>query len=121
MSKDTVVIILDTPCLKPMSNIDYQTVKAAMNLTNYDEAKLKAAKAIIAANCVTSRQVAELCMLFDFEQPKLILAKYAYKRCYDRKNYSKVVATLRSDPMKAALNYYIMGDYPIPVHVMQAK
>jgi hypothetical protein len=110
---------LDTPCTHPMSNAAYQRAKAAMNTTTYDETKMKAAKLIATSNCLYAKQIADLCMLFDFEESKLSFARYAYVHCYDRKNYDRIVDVLRSDPNKAALRVFIMRDYPIRVNILE--
>ncbi len=113
----TATLRPDSICSRPMSNTAFQSAKAAMNTTSFDESKLKAAKALAAANCLSSRQVMELCFLLDFDQAKLELARYAYPYCYDRQNYKKVIDVIQGDSYKAVLNAMIIKDYPVPVTI----
>ncbi|MCW3124476.1 MAG: hypothetical protein JWO03_134 [Bacteroidetes bacterium] len=101
-----VVVSNDGPCAYPMSNNDYQSAKASINNTGFDETKLKSAKSIISNNCMYANQIADICRLFGFEETKLDFAKYAYQFCYDRKNYFKVNDVFGFDSSKEELSRF---------------
>ena len=94
------------PCSYPMSNPDYQAAKASINNTGFDETKLKSAKSIVSNNCLYANQIADICRLFGFEETKLDFAKFAYKYCYDKKNYFKVNDVFSFDSSKEELSTF---------------
>ncbi len=71
----------------PMSPRDFEAAKTSISKQNFDDTRLKVAKQIINANCLSTNQIKDLCQLFSFEDNKLQLAQYAYDYCIDRKNY----------------------------------
>lgn len=100
------VVHNDGPCSYPMSNSDYQSAKATINNTGFDETKLKTAKSIVSSNCMYANQIADICRLFGFDESKLDFAKYAYKYCYDQKNYFKVNDVFGFDSSKEELSRF---------------
>ena len=54
---------------------------------DFENYKLEDAKYGIDMNWFTSNQVLEICQLFSFENNKLDIAKYAYKKTCDKNNY----------------------------------
>ena len=98
--------IVDGTCLNPMSNPDFQSAKASINNTGFDETKLKNAKSVVSNNCMYASQIADVCRLFGFDETKLDFAKYAYKYCFDKKNYFKVNDVFSFDASKEELSNF---------------
>ncbi len=67
-------------------NSALQTIKGQ----SFEETKLKTAKQIAAANCMTASQIADICRVFSFEDSKLDFAKAAYSNCTEPNNYFKI-------------------------------
>lgn len=67
-------------------NSALQTIKGQ----NFEDTKLKTAKQIASANCLTATQIADICRTFNFEDSKLDFAKTAYSNCTEPRNYFKV-------------------------------
>ena len=66
-----------------MNPRDYEDAVRIINNETFDEKRLDAAKRIITANPMSTRQIVGICKLFTFEANKLDFAKYAYHRCVD--------------------------------------
>ena len=94
----------------PMKAGDFSAAKKTITDASYDETKLSTAKSIVAANCVSTDQVIQLCSLFSFEDSKLDFAKYAYKYTTDQKNYFKVNNVFSFSASKEELNSFISGN-----------
>jgi hypothetical protein len=74
-------------CISPANfNSALQTIKGQ----NFEDTKLKTAKQIVSANCLTATQIADICRVFNFEESKLDFAKAAYGNCTEPNNYFKV-------------------------------
>lgn len=77
-------------CTAPMSNTEFASVKKTIEAKDFEESKIKIAKQIIDNNCLLSSQVKEIMVLFNFDETRLDLAKYAYGHTYDIGNYYKL-------------------------------
>ena len=77
-------------CSWPMSEHDFNQAKGTIASKSFEDSKLTIAKQIINSNCLFSKQVREIMLLFSFEATRLDFAKYAYGYTYDLKNYYKV-------------------------------
>ena len=97
-------------CGWPMKTNDFASAKNSVRSATFEDTKLSTAKSIIAANCLNSDQVVEICKLFDFEETKLTFAKLAYKKTTDQKNYFKVNNVFTFDNSKTELSNYISGE-----------
>jgi len=94
-------------CEYPMDWNSFKSAKATISETGFDETKLSTAKSIIAANCLSTEQVVQICQLFSFEDNKLQFAKDAYARTTDPGNYFKVTNVFSFDASKTDLNNFI--------------
>lgn len=77
-------------CPYPMNPHDFADAKRSISSKDFSDSKLKIAKQIIDSNCLLSSQVMELMQLFDFEDNRLEIAKYAFGYTLDYGNYYKV-------------------------------
>jgi|CXWL01.1.fsa_nt_gi hypothetical protein len=70
-----------------MSSRDFEQVKEQIRKEWFEVNRLTSAKVIMDKNNFTTQQVKELMLLFTFENNKLEVAKYAYRKTVDKQNY----------------------------------
>ena len=73
-----------------MSSYDFSQARESLRKEWFENKRLATAKQIIERNYFTSQQVKELMLLFTFENNRLDIAKYAYSKTVDKRNYSVV-------------------------------
>ncbi|HEY6161523.1 MAG TPA: DUF4476 domain-containing protein [Bacteroidia bacterium] len=98
-----------SPCTFPMSDFDFNSAKESVKNQSFADKKMIVAKQVIDNNCLTSSQVKEIMTLMDFENNKLDIAKYAYKKTLDRNNYYKVNDVFDFSSSVDELNKYIQS------------
>ena len=94
-------------CPYPMSDNDFSGVRNSISSKDFEDSKKTMAKQVIASNCLLSSQVRDVMNLFDFEDTKLEIAKYAYGYTYDLGNYYKVNDAFDFEMSIDELNAYI--------------
>jgi Domain of unknown function (DUF4476) len=72
---------------KGMNDREFSQVLQAISTEWLETNKLKSATQIVRSNSLSSAQVKQLVLLFNFETNKLDLAKQAYANTVDKKNY----------------------------------
>jgi hypothetical protein len=72
---------------KAISDADLDRVLANISKERFESNMMKSATQIISTNYFTSEQVKDLLKLFSFESNKLELAKLAYNKTVDQRNY----------------------------------
>lgn len=90
-----------------MNPKDFNEAVRIINNENFDEKRLATAERIIAANPMSTRQIANICKLFNFESNRLEFAKYAYRRCVDPNNYFLIDEVFTFDSSKKELYNFI--------------
>ena len=90
-----------------MNPRDFNEAIRVINNENFDEKRLAMAERIIAANLMSTRQIASICRLFNFESNRLEFAKYAYRRCVDPNNYFLIDEVFNFDSSKKELYKFI--------------
>ena len=70
-----------------MNSSSFLAAKQTINKQSFEDTKLTTVKQILKSNCLTSAQIKEIMLLFDFEAYRLEVAKTAYGRCVDKNNY----------------------------------
>ncbi len=70
-----------------MAAPEFERVKESLRKEWFEANRLKSAKFIVDQNNLTAMQVKELMLLFSFENNKLDIAKYAYRKTVDKRNY----------------------------------
>ena len=90
-----------------MNPRDFNEAVRIINNENFDEKRLATAERIIAANPMSTRQIANICKLFNFESNRLEFAKYAYRRCVDPNNYFLIDEVFTFDASKKELYNFI--------------
>jgi len=91
-----------------VSDADMKDILQAIRNETLDRPRQNLARQIIGAKAsFTTRQIAEIVKLFDFESGKLEIAKYAYDYTIDPQNYYLINACFDFDHTKESLNRYI--------------
>ena len=70
-----------------MATKDFSNALGTVKNQGFDETRLKTAKQIAAANCLSVNQIVQIANVFGFEESKLDFAKFAYDYCVEPKNY----------------------------------
>ena len=94
-------------CTYPMSSTEFSEAKSSIEDKSFEDSKMTLAKQVIKNKCVTAEQIADFMNLFDFEDSKLELAKFAYDYTYDQDNYYKVNDAFDFEMTIEELNEYI--------------
>ncbi len=96
-------------CPYPMNDHDFQMAKNSIESKDFSDSKLTLAKQVLSSNCLLTGQVYELVSLFDFEDDKLEVAKYAYGSTLDVGNYFRVNDAFEFESTIEELDEYIAG------------
>ena len=75
---------------RAMSDLEFNRVMESMQREWLETNKQKSASQIIAGNFLTTAQVKQMLMMFSFENIKLDLAKQAYAKTVDQRNYYSI-------------------------------
>ena len=95
-------------CTPPVTSERFENMMHTIDDEMFESGKLRVAKQIIKTNnCMTVNQLVQILRLFDFDQNKLKLAKYAYDYVYDIENFYKVNNVFDFDSYKNKLDRYI--------------
>lgn len=92
---------------RAMSDFEFNRVLNSIEKEWFENNKAKSATQIIQTNFMTSSQVKQILQLFSQENTKLDLAKLAYKKTVDPKNYFLVNDAFRFNNSKDELARYI--------------
>ena len=90
-----------------MNDYDFSNVLRSMEKEWFENNRTKSASQIISTNYFTSSQVKQLLQLFTFENNKLDLAKQAYSKTVDPKNYFMINDVFSFSSSKDELARYI--------------
>lgn len=75
-------------CVGGMSDADFATMKKSIQSKDFADTKMTVARQVVRSkSCISAAQVREVMGLFDFEDDKLVFAKFAYDYCVDKDNY----------------------------------
>jgi hypothetical protein len=95
-----------SPC--GISPAQFEEIKQHIAAQTFNSTRLSVGKQIIRAKgCFTARQVAELVLLFAFEEGRLEIAKFAYDYCVDPGNYFLVNNSFTFDASVQDLTEYV--------------
>ncbi len=73
-----------------MSSQDFNEAIKSIEKQDYESTRLTVAKQITRINCLTTNQIKEILLMFDFESTRLEYAKFAYDYTFDKDNYFKI-------------------------------
>lgn len=91
----------------PIPQQSIASIKSSIEGESFSDDKMNVAKQALKNRCVKVSQVRELMSVFDFEDNKLELAKFAYDRTYDIDNYYMINKEFDFSSTKEELNNYI--------------
>lgn len=94
---------------KVMKKEDFSDLKGSVNNRTFESSNSAIVKTAIDNNYFTSEQVRELMRYFTFEDTKLEIAKYSYKKVCDVKNFFKVYDAFDFESSVTELKNYISG------------
>lgn len=97
------------PQRQPMAARDFADALATVKKQSFDDTKLKIARQIIAANCMSTNQIVEMTRLLTFERNKLDFAQFAFDFCTDPSLYFKVNDVFNFSSSAEALTQYIQN------------
>ncbi len=90
-----------------MSSSEFYQFIDALRRESFENNRMTSAKHVINKSYFTSEQVRQMLQVFNFEHNKLDLAKYAYARTSDKRNYYVVNDVLTTNHSKEELARYI--------------
>ncbi len=90
-----------------MSAREFNDVKDQVRKEWFENNRITSVKFIIDKNSFTTQQVKELMLLFTFENNRLEVAKYAYCKTVDQKNYFQVNEVLTFNSSKDELARFL--------------
>ncbi|NRF39085.1 DUF4476 domain-containing protein [Pedobacter foliorum] len=90
-----------------MSNQSFDQLLNMVKRTDFDNAKIKLIKSALSTNKVSISQLTALVKVFNFDSPRLEVAKFAYNSVVDKQNYFKVTEVFDFDSKKDELMDYI--------------
>lgn len=95
---------------KIMKKEDFNDLKKSINSRNFETSNTEIVKTAIDKNFFSAEQVKELLKFFTFEDSKLELAKYSYKKVCDKNNFFKVYDAFDIESSISELKNYISGN-----------
>ena len=99
----------------PITDADFSQGLSHLRSESFDSGKLRVAKQLIDGNYIYADQVAVLVKEFDFKGNEEEIAKYAYAKTYDQKNYYLIYAAFTYNSSKDELERWLDGQ-PIKDH-----
>ncbi len=99
----------DVGCQPPIDEARFQSMLRTIENQDYDDTREQIARQIIRSNCMVVDQLVAILRLFDFDDVKLSLAKYAFDYIYDIENYYLVNDVLTFDSDKEELQKFIIN------------
>ncbi len=94
-------------CQPPLSSDRFRAMLTTIENQDFENSKARVAKQIIDSNCMTTENIVAILNLFDFDDTKLEIAKYAYDYVYDVENYYLVNNVFDFDANVKELDEYI--------------
>lgn len=92
-----------------ISDIEFTDLMNIVRTKTYDNTKLEICKLAIENSFFTTEMVSSMIKLLTFETYRLELAKYAYGKTVDKRNYLKIFDTFKYEFSITELKEYIQG------------
>jgi len=90
-----------------MNNRDFDQLKESLRKEWFENSRLTTVKTVIDKCNFTTQQVKEIMLLFVFENNKLEVAKYAYRKIVDKYNYYQLIEALTFSSSKDELARFV--------------
>ncbi|MEI6348807.1 MAG: DUF4476 domain-containing protein [Bacteroidota bacterium] len=94
-------------CYSAMNASEFTEAKAQVQNASFADDKIRIAKQITEANCLSIVQIKEIAKLFSFEDNKLEYLKFAYDFTFEKKKYYMVNDLLNFSSSKEELDNYL--------------
>ncbi|MFB6257463.1 MAG: DUF4476 domain-containing protein [Flavobacteriales bacterium] len=94
-------------CSDPIRGKQFKRILNEVKGATFEKERIRTAKELIAKRCVLSSQIAALMRTLNYDDNRLDLAKYAYAKTFDQKNYDVVRKALAFDSMQKKLDHYL--------------
>lgn len=95
--------------IQPMSDSDFSQAMRYIENESFDDNKMMVAKRVVDGNYVLSAQVKQMVKQFAFSASQMDMAKYAYPKTYDQKNYYVVNDAFSFSSSKSELSNWLKG------------
>lgn len=95
------------PCVTVLGEADFVDALKSIATRSNEDSRLLSAKQVISSNCFTTAMVKKVMQLFEKEDKKLEVAKFAYDHTLDRGSYFKLNSEFKSDSSIDDLNKFI--------------
>lgn len=92
-----------------MTSGNFNAAMSTIKKQNFEDSRLKTAKQVVAANCLSVDQIVQIANTFSFEDNKLDFAKYAYDFCSEPKNYFQLNGIFKFSDNSDALSDYVQS------------
>jgi hypothetical protein len=90
---------------------EFNDLKDQLRKEWFENNRLQSVKFVVDKSSFTTAQVKDLMLLFTFESNRLDLAKYAYCKVVDQKNYFQVMDALTFSSSKEDLSRFLRGSH----------
>jgi len=87
-----------------MSSSSFSAAKQTITKQSFEDTRLTTVKQILKSNCLSSAQIKEIMLLFNFEANKLEVAKIAHAKCVDKNNYFLINGAFQFESSVEELN-----------------
>jgi hypothetical protein len=77
-------------CPNPITPSEANSLRNTIGNQSFESTKSNIARQMIGSRCLTTAQVRDILLLFDFESTRLDIAKFAYSRTWDQGNYHEL-------------------------------
>lgn len=94
-----------------MTSTNFANAFATVKNQKFDDTRLKTAKQITSANCLTVNQIAQIAKLFSFEDNTLDYAKFAFDYCVEPRNYFNLYNVFKFSSNVDELTDYVQQRY----------
>lgn len=92
-----------------MTSGNFNAAMATIKKQSFEDTRLKTAKQVVAANCLSVDQIMQVANTFSFEENKLDFAKYAYDFCSEPKNYFQLNGIFKFSTNVDELSDYVQS------------
>jgi len=88
---------------------DFNVALATLKKQSFEDSRLKTAKQIVSANCLSVDQIMQIAKTFNFEDNTLEFAKFAYDYCTEQRSYFKLNGIFKFSSNADELSEYVQS------------
>lgn len=102
-------LTINKTCNFSMNNKDFEIVANSIIINNLEDSRLEISKRILDNNCLNTRQIAELCDMFELDETRFDFIKFAFKSCSNALNYKDLASSLKFKKSRKEFDEWING------------